>query len=1110
MKRTWRDEDGAGDVPKRPDENLLGPPSNGSTRGASPAPSLSAAPVGFARWSLAWADAFLAAALLLSVEFVFLTVVSLVNARTRGEFSEMGEHGLAGISLLLVALAVSGPVCLAGAGVLVSLRQAERPSSRVFIATLVALLAATVAWGLSAGRHFEGWFRPCFAVVVGLGCGLGSLWGVPLVSRRLAALTAFRPWQLVAVVLVAEFVLVLTNALALDWTYPIARLGLAAVSICTAAAVALVLPPWRGSRSRSGRGAVRQVPPAVGRTIRFRTAIASVLWVGATLWWIIAGGRYPLAQELRQLYSQRSPLLSSVLFVAEKISPIPPASRDTPLAPKRDQLAVDFRGRDILLVTIEAARADHLGAYGYSRPLSPNFDRLAREGVLFEAAYTPAPQSSYAIVSLMTGRYIRLLLRQGFGSDSATWASLMQRRGYRTAGFYPAAIFSIDRNEFRPFETSGLGFEHHQTQPATGPERSVQLRAFLKQLPDNKRFFAWVHLFEPHEPYRQHAPYTFGLRDVDRYDSELAAADAELGVLVQTARAVRPRTLVIVAADHGEEFGERGGRYHGSSVYDEQVRVPLVFNAPGLLSPRRVGEPVSLVDLLPTVATGLGMPLSPRVHGRDLGSLLDGSSGGSSGLTNGWWAFAETAEQSLWAEGNLRLLCARQDGFCRLYDTATDPAERRDVATSRLKQVYGMKERMAAWLGSIGRHETRGADGLARRPWPSALRRGLAGDGSSAGDVAGLLKDADVTVRRKAAEVLFELGQASAAKGLRQALHRDEDETVRRWCALALTRIGQGAPLSYDLLDSAELPWRQLAALALAEVGDARGQQVLIDQFASAFPAVGAAASSNGTGRVRSAAKLSFQRARQIVSALGKLRASGAVRPLSRGLRDVRLRPHIARALASIGDPAAVASLGEAFRTERYHHCRAALAEALVQLGAGGFLREPLVRFLGVPDPLPQGLELALRSGVATFVGGPRKRGLERLRRFVTTGVAVPFIVPEGGNGKGLRVLLLARSVDGSAGQIRFGLSVDPPTGPADRREPVPLRVPSLEPALTTTLNVAPAAGFQQLFADLPAAVNERVKPGEQADFVAYATQNVQLRLCVVVPLSDEILPNTP
>src|SRR5262249_20720174 len=146
-----------------------------------------------------------------------------------------------------------------------------------------------------------------------------------------------------------------------------------------------------------------------------------------------------------------------------------------------------------------------------------------------------------------------------------------------------------------------------------------------------------------------------------------------VGLIVDAVRKARPGAVVLVTADHGEEFGEHGGRYHGSSVYEEQVRVPLLISAPGLLKSRRVSQPVQLVDLLPTVLAGLNIPRPARVRGTDLGPLLVGKPP-APGFEEGF-AFAETDEQTLLARGELRLVCARKIGACALYDLARDPGQ---------------------------------------------------------------------------------------------------------------------------------------------------------------------------------------------------------------------------------------------------------------------------------------------------------------------------------------------------------------------------------------------------------------------------------------------------
>src|SRR5262249_3093917 len=194
--------------------------------------------------------------------------------------------------------------------------------------------------------------------------------------------------------------------------------------------------------------------------------------------------------------------------------------------------------------------------------------------------------------------------------------------------------------------------------------------------------------------------------------------------------------------------------------------------------------------------------------------------------------------------------------------------------------------------------------------------------------------------------------------------------------------------------------FRHLAALALAEAGDDRGEDVLIAWLREAFPADPAA------GEVKKAPQpIPFERAREIVDALAKLKSKAALIPLMDALDDVRLRPFVARALAAIGEDAARPALAVRLGTERYQTARVAMVEALVKLGAGPELRAPLVRLLGMPDPLPDGLAYAMKADLLELVGGPRQKELDRLRRFAKSGVKVGMVVPKGGNGSGVRVL---------------------------------------------------------------------------------------------------------
>jgi arylsulfatase A-like enzyme len=1022
----------------------------------------------------------------------------LVAATNWREFVGNYELTLARTSLLPVACAAVAPLALVGAAVLEVVARAARPGARALAASGAALFGAVVAFGVSTGRHLEGARRPPFVVAVAL-AGAALAW---VIAPRIARAIAPRPGLafrlgLVGAVVLTEIALAAVNLRVLPRLYPAFHLGLGALALLVAPFVAPALDAADApSRPRGG------VLGALATPKLLRAALALCVFAGSAAVAQAGAARLSRADNVRIIYLTHGPLLAHAVELAARLAPPLPID-DAQAAPAPSAIArsVDLRGRDLLLVTVDALRADHVGALGYKRPTTPSLDRLAQGGVLFEAAYTPTPHTSYAVTSIMTGKYMRPLLLQGLGGDSETWAAHLRRYGYRTAAFYPPAVFFIDGERFTSFRDRSLDFEYRKIEFASAAQRVDQVKAYLGRVKPEQRLFLWVHLFEPHEPYEAHAEHPFGDRDVDRYDAEIAAADAGLGAIVDVVRGQRPSTVVLVAADHGEEFGEHGGRYHGTSVHEEQVRVPLVVNAPGLLPPHRVAVPVQLVDLLPTVLSGLDIPRPARVRGTDLGPAL--AQAAPSGEGSKGFAFAETDSQTLLAKGGDRLVCERRVGACALYAVGADPAEERDTAPSRPADVAALRAELRGVEASHGRYELQGLRSEGKG-WPEALRRGIAGDADAALDVAALLDDADAVIRRRAAEVLFELRRSEAAPALRLAVVRDDDEDVRRWSALALTRLGEGAAKARDLVQDKELVWRRLAALSLAEQGDDRGELTLVGWLREAVPGGG-----EGKG-APSRPTVAFERAREIVLAIGKIKAKSALPSLIDALDDVRLRPFAATALASIGEDAARPSLAKHLENERYQTARVAIAEALVKLGAGPELRTPLVRLLGTPDPLPDGLRVALDASLLDLVGGPRVRELDRLRRFARSGVAVGMTVPKGGNGTGVRALCRARATDGRPGEVRLGRAVPRDRGPAkiDRASAVPAEAPELDAASALVLEVPAGAVARDVFGTLPAGTGPR--PGEHGELVVYATQNVEVAACALVPLADEIPPPPP
>ena len=325
---------------------------------------------------------------------------------------------------------------------------------------------------------------------------------------------------------------------------------------------------------------------------------------------------------------------------------------------------------------------------------------------------------------MMTGKYLRPLLRQGLGGDSETLAGLPARLRLPHRGVLPAGgLLHRRASASDRFRDRRLDFEYARVEFADPPRASASWSsAYLGRAGADHRLFLWVHLFEPHEPYVAHAEHPFGDRDVDRYDSEIAAADDGIGEIVSAgAQRRRPNAVVIVTADHGEEFGEHGGRYHGTTVYEEQVRVPLVVATPGL-APRRVETPVQTIDLLPTVLSALDIPRPPGSPA----TTWERSCAGAPPQPE--TAFAETDEQTLLADAEWRLVCARRVGACALYNLDLDPGETRDASAAQPERFAAMKGAMRRLEAAHGRYERgEGGDGGSAKPWPepdSARSRG--------------------------------------------------------------------------------------------------------------------------------------------------------------------------------------------------------------------------------------------------------------------------------------------------------------------------------------------------------------------------------------------------
>jgi arylsulfatase A-like enzyme/cytochrome c-type biogenesis protein CcmH/NrfG len=347
----------------------------------------------------------------------------------------------------------------------------------------------------------------------------------------------------------------------------------------------------------------------------------------------------------------------------------------------------------LVVITIDTLRADHVGAYGWSRAQTATLDGLAKNGALFERAYAAAPITLPSHATLFTGRY-----PPGHGSrdnglrvsqEVPTIATELHARGFATAAF--VAAFPLD-HQFglnRGFDVYG------DRLPRAADGRPANERpaadvvndaiAWLKTFSNpqsaihNPQFFLWVHLFEPHAPYGDPSSSRPAL---DRYDEEIATADREAGRLIAALGSTKANTLIVAAGDHGEAFGEHGEYAHSIFVYDTTLRVPLLMAGPGIPAGTRVADAVTLADVAPTVMRILGAPMA-NVDGIDVTPV-----------------FAQTPlqERELYAEsfaplvefgwaplravrsGEWKLIAAPKP---ELFDVAQDPGEQTNAIASQ-------------------------------------------------------------------------------------------------------------------------------------------------------------------------------------------------------------------------------------------------------------------------------------------------------------------------------------------------------------------------------------------------------------------------------------------
>jgi choline-sulfatase len=550
---------------------------------------------------------------------------------------------LAGVPLVAAAIAVTYRVMTP---VVLKSHAKGLAVLTVIAATLVAL---GVAIGLMfvLGRLVEHGLRAVAPRVPVIASPLAPLVALGALVALSLAVWAYREWEVARVLpLRGPFVVVIAALLAIP------AAGLSSRLVDRAGA----LRPWL----RRGGWAALPVVLAV-----------LVLWTGANASVIKASTAYtglgkPIARNIRKAFDRDGDGYSRVLGGGDCDDSDPnvhPGALEIPddgidqncvggdassQQPAHDVAFVPVpasvpKDANIVLLTIDTARADHFGMYGYKRPTSPTLDAIAADGTVFEAGWAHAPSTRYSMPAILTGRmpldvYYDYAIEgwPGLSPKATTLCEALGPLGFVTGAITNYWYFDRARrmdqgcteydNENARLHNGVAGAGPEQTKGSSSKQQTDKAIAFVERHAE-KRWFLWVHYYDPHYAYEPHPEVpSFGIDRVALYDGELRFTDFHIARLVDTLRAkgLYEKTIFVITGDHGEGFGEHNIDLHGYHLYAAQTKVPFVIRVPGL-APRRTKTPAAHVDIMPTVVNLAGGQPHPDMMGRSLVDVLAGA-----------------------------------------------------------------------------------------------------------------------------------------------------------------------------------------------------------------------------------------------------------------------------------------------------------------------------------------------------------------------------------------------------------------------------------------------------------------------------------------------------
>jgi len=376
--------------------------------------------------------------------------------------------------------------------------------------------------------------------------------------------------------------------------------------------------------------------------------------------------------------------------------------------------------RNVLLISIDTCRADHLGCYGYPLDTTPNIDAIAGEGVVFEHAISPLPYTLPAHCTMLTGTippYHRVFDNTDYklSEENVTLAELLKEKGYVTAGFVSSFIMDSRFGLGQGFDLYDDDFEEAShimgINQQSGDKTTHDVIEWLRTHKDEKNF-VFLHYYDPHFTYEPPEPFASKFRNVpppenvttrfeqvlfDGYAGEIAYTDHCIGQVVEKLRqlGLYDSTMIIITSDHGEMLGQHGEGFHGYFLYQPAIRVPLIFKLPRLSKHRRITSTVGLVDIVPTVCSLLGIDLSTPVQGQDLSPCF----------SSDWLPspnrhlFCQSLEPTKYNANSLLGVVTNRYKYIKttrseLYDLVEDPDELNNIAVEQGGRSRTMEKRL--------------------------------------------------------------------------------------------------------------------------------------------------------------------------------------------------------------------------------------------------------------------------------------------------------------------------------------------------------------------------------------------------------------------------------